>query len=163
MKKIEIITEYFYPVNGGIENIILESYSKMNKNNYCVKIHTSADTYKNKNCLKRYEEIRGLKINRYKEGIIGFWPSINWGGADIVCLQNFNIFPHLQILFFSLILKIFKKKKFKLVLVPHGGFNPNWMSFNIISRTVKKLYHNTIGLWLINLVVDRIQSGRTVR
>jgi len=69
-------------------------------------------------------------------------------------LHNFDIFPHLRILLYTLARKIIGKKKYSLMLTPHGGFNPEWSVFTWKQRLIKPLYHFTVGTLLINLVVD---------
>ena len=45
MKKIHVITKYFYPVAAGIETNILETYSVLVKKGWDVTVHTSKDEY----------------------------------------------------------------------------------------------------------------------
>ena len=154
MKKIDIIVKYFYPVAAGIETNILETYSVLAKKGWKVDIHTSRDTLTEKNKLSKKDSIRGLAIFRYPFSRFGFFPDINFGKTDIVALHNFDIFPHIRILFYVLALKLLHKKTFKLVLTPHGGYTPEWSIFSPVQRLLKKTYHKTLGAWLINLTVD---------
>ena len=159
MKKIHVITKYFYPVAAGIETNILETYSVLVKKGWDVTVHTSKDEYLSQNSLPDTEVIRGIKVIRYPfvSDNIGFFPNIDWSQADLVCLHNFNIF-FWRILLYSLRLKLLGQKKFALVLTPHGGFNPEWSIFSPITATIKKLYHYTFGALIINLLVDKVRS-----
>lgn len=153
-KKIDIIVKYFHPVAAGIETNILETYSVMSQNGWDIDVHTSKDTLTQKNVLSEKDSLRGLSIRRYPFSKFGFFPAINWDTTDVVALHNFDIFPHFRILVYILALKILGRKKFKLVLTPHGGYTPEWSIFSPQNRFIKKTYHKTLGAWLINRTVD---------
>ncbi len=155
---IDIVQKYFYPVVAGAETNILETYSVLAEKGWDVTIHTSKDTFTNKNYLPNTDEVRSIKIRRYPFKWYGYLPSINWKNTNLVCLHNFNIFPHFHILFKALFLKILGKKNFALVLTPHGGFTPDWSIFNPIQKIIKIVYHYTAGILFINLVVDAVRA-----
>lgn len=157
-KHLHVIVKYFYPVTAGIETNTLETYSVLAEKGWDITIHTSRDTAVEKNCLRSTETFRGLKIKRYPFTWYGFLPQISTKNADIIALHNFDIFPHLHMLAYYLILKILGKKNFSLVLTPHGGFNPEWRVFGKIKGFIKQTYHNTLGVFLINHVVDAIRT-----
>lgn len=157
-KSIDIVVKYFYPVTAGIETNILETYSVLAKNGWDITIHTSKDTHIRKDGLRSYETIRGLKVKRYSFTRFGYFPKINWNKTDLVDLHNFDIFPHFWILLYSLFLKILGRKKFALILTPHGGFTPEWTIFSRLQQLIKKNYHFTVGTLLINLVVDALRA-----
>lgn len=156
--KVDIISNYFFPVAAGIEQCILNTNTVLAKKGWDITVHTSADTLDTKNILVEKEYIRGLKVRRYKKGILGFFPKINWARTNIVNLNNFNVFPHFFILLHVLFLKITGRKKFALIFSPHGGVTPAWNTFPVATRTLKKAYHLTIGAFLINYSVDAIHS-----
>ena len=158
MKKIHIITNYFYPVIGGIEKSILNTYSRLPESEFKVILHTSRDSYGEKNVYKKYETIKGIELRRYKSTWFGFWPKINWDDADIINLHNFNIFPHLLIMLFSLWRRLNFNKNFELILHPHGGYMPKWEEFKGLGASIKRLYHQSLGKWLICLAVDRVRA-----
>ena len=159
-RKIDVVVKYFFPVVAGIETNIVETYSVLAKRGWDVTIHTSKDVYKKKNVLASYEMIRGLRVKRYPFNVFGFFPDIDWQETDLVCLHNFDIFPHLRLFIHSLALMILGKKKFALVLTPHGGFSLDtvWSIFPFWKRMIKKAYHNVFGTWLINHVVDGVRA-----
>lgn len=157
-KKIAIVVKYFYPVAAGIETNIMETYSILAEKGWDITIHTSLDTLTEKNCLPKAETIRGLEVKRYPFTKLAYFPDINWKQIDMVCLHNFNIIPHLYILLYSLLLKILGQKNFRLVLTPHGGFNPEWKVFPKIGGFIKKMYHFTVGTLLINLAIDGVRA-----
>lgn len=158
-KRIDVIVKYFYPVAAGIENNIMQTYSHLVKRGWQIVVHTSKDTYNEKNVLKEKEEISGIIIKRYPwKSYFGFWPNINWQSAQHVCLHNFNIVPHLLIMFYALAQKILGKKKYSLFIIPHGGYSPEWRTFSTLARIVKRAYHQTLAVLMINLTVDGIRA-----
>lgn len=156
--KIDVVNRYFYPVTAGIETCLLETYPRLKQIGWDVTIHVSQSTLTQKNCLPRTDNVKNIPILRYPLGKFGFFPKIDWANTDIVSLNNFDVFPHFQILVFCLFLKLLGKKKFALILAPHGGFTPEWSIFSKIQTYIKKTYHFTLGTMLINLVVDKIQA-----
>ena len=156
--KIDVVNRYFYPVTAGIETCLLETYSRLGKKGWDVTIHASRSTLTQKNCLRNTDRIKNMSVIRYPLGKIGFFPNIDWVNTDIISLNNFDVFPHFQILVFCLFLKLLGKKKFALILAPHGGFTPEWSTFPKVQTFIKKTYHFTLGTMLINLTVDKIQA-----
>jgi glycosyltransferase involved in cell wall biosynthesis len=57
-----------------------------------------------------------------------------------------------------LFLKAIHQKKYGLELTPHGGLTPEWPLFSQPTRFVKKWYHTTLGVWLINASVDKVRA-----
>lgn len=157
-KRIHIVVKYFYPVAAGIETNILETYSVLAKKGWRIVLHTSRDTLTEKNILKKQDLIRGIKVKRYLYQFFGYFPKIPWYTTDIICLHNFNIVPHSYIMIWTFILKIFGRKRYSLVLIPHGGYNPEWRVFPKFQASIKKTYHQTIGKWLINISVDGVRA-----
>ncbi len=155
---VHVIVKYFFPVTAGIETNVMETYTLLQKNGWNITIHTSKDTATEKNCLPSREVLRGLSVERYEFNRFGFFPKLSWEKADVLCLHNFDIFPHLLLLLYCFYLKILGKKQFALILTPHGGFNPEWSIFSLLQRTIKKTYHYTIGTFLINSVVDGVRA-----
>lgn len=158
-KKIEVITKYFYPVTAGIETNILETYSVLAKKGWDITIHASRNTYLEKNSLSEKEKIRGLTVRRYtfESEIKGYMPDIDWENTGVVALHNFNV-SHLRILIKIFLLKLQGRKKFKLIITPHGGFNPEWRVFNFPTRILKFAYQYTIGNWLANFTSDGFRA-----
>lgn len=157
-KSIDIIVKYFYPVAAGIETNILETYSILAKKGWDITIHTSKDTLTQKNVLSDSEVLHGLEVKRYPFRWYGFWPQLNWDKSEVVCLHNFNIMPHMLIMLYVLYRKLLGRKKTTLILTPHGGFTPDWLIFPPIIAAIKKLYHLTLGVMLINLIVDGVRA-----
>lgn len=157
-KRIDVIVKYFHPVAAGIETNILNTYSILTDLGWEVWIHTSKNTHTEKNILPEYEEIRGLKVRRYTYHWYGFINKTNWSESSLLCLHNFNIFPHSYILLVSAVRKFFGNKSLRIILTPHGGYTPEWKVFGLGSRIIKKFYHLTIGKFLINISVDKIRA-----
>ncbi len=158
--KIHAIVKYFYPVAAGIETNMLETYSVLAKKGWDVSIHTSKDTYDKKDSLAARARIRGLKVKRYPFSAFGFFPKISWSKSSLVCLHNFDVFPHFIILLYCLILKTVGLKKFGVVLTPHGGFSLDqvWSIYPFWKRIIKRSYQNTLAVWLVNKSVDGIRA-----
>lgn len=157
-KTIHAVVKYFHPVAAGIETNMLETYSVLAEKNWKVTIHTSTNTLTETNLLKRKEQLRGLNIMRYPWNWYGFWPSIAWDTSDVIAVHNFNIVPHLFIMVFIGIRRLVHLPTPKLVLVPHGGFTPDWEIFSPITKIVKRIYHYTFGTLMINLTVNSIRA-----
>lgn len=157
-KKIAIIVKYFHPVAAGIETNVTETYSVLAKKGWDIDIHTSKDTLTEKNVLDDTDFIRGLNVIRYPFSRFGYFPKIDWDKIDLLALHNFDVFPHLRIILYVLFLKIIGRKKFNVVLTPHGGFNPEWSTFSRIQQLIKKTYHYSLGTFLINQTVDIVRA-----
>lgn len=157
-KTVHIIVKYFFPVTAGIETNVAQTYSRLAKKGWNVVLHTSRDTYLEKDILPEKETIMRIKIVRYSFKEWGFFPKINYKTADVVALHNFDIFPHLHLLLKYSWMKLTGQKNFVLILTPHGGFNPEWTIFSNLQKLIKKTYHETFGKWLINFVVDGVRA-----
>lgn len=156
--KIHVITKYFFPVVAGIEVNILETYKRLIKTGWEVTIHTSKDTYLKKDSLPDFEQIEGLKVRRYPWKWYGYVPDIDWSEKSLIALHNFDIFPHFQFMVMTLLRKLFGQKNYKLVLTPHGGFNPEWSIYTMLQGLIKKTYTYSIGTWLINQTMDAVRA-----
>ena len=157
-KTINVVVKYFFPVNAGIEKSVLSTSVKLKKMGWKVVVHTTTDTLTEKNVLQLNEEANGLEIKRSKTNMFGFHPKFKWNETDVISIHNFNIFPHVYIFAKTLFLKLTHQKTFALELTPHGGLNPKWILFPQPSRFIKKLYHETLGVWLINAAVDKVRA-----
>lgn len=157
-KHLDVITRYFYPVAAGIETNILETYSVLADMGWDVVIHTSRDTYNEKNSLQEEEKLRGLNISRYKWSWWGCMPKIDWDQSYAVCLHNFNIFPHTLLLAYVILRKLLHQRTPYIFLTPHGGFNPEWSIFNPVSAWIKRTYHYSLGAVLINKTVHGVRA-----
>jgi len=157
-RKIDVVVKYFYPVAAGIETNILETYSVLVQKGWDVTVHTSNVDYTTGEILHEREAIKGVKVVRYPLSGLCFKPRVPYNNTDLICLHNFDILPHLYILLKSLFYKLLGKKDFSLVLTPHGGFNPEWRVFSKLEVIIKYPYHYTLGVLLINLVVDGVRA-----
>ncbi|CAN5308561.1 hypothetical protein BH10PAT2_BH10PAT2_2260 [soil metagenome] len=158
LSTINVVVKYFYPINAGIEKSVLSTSLKLKKMGWKVVVHTSTDTLTEKNVLQKVESMGGIDIKRSQVHAFGFHPRFDWSKSDVISLHNFNIFPHFYMFVKTAFLKIIGKKQFILELTPHGGLNPKWHLFSQPSRFIKKLYHTTLGVWLINLSVDKVRA-----
>jgi glycosyltransferase involved in cell wall biosynthesis len=157
-RKLEAIVKYFYPVAAGIETNMLETYAEFIRQDWQVTVHTSKNTLTEQDVLDKSEDVKGIYVKRYPWSIFGFMPRIDWVNTDILVLHNFNIVPHLYILLIVLIRKALGKKTPSIILVPHGGFTPEWTIFSFPTQIIKKLLHYSIGTVLINLSVTKVRA-----
>lgn len=157
-KHIHIIVKFFYPVAAGIETNILETYSVLVKKGWKVTVHTSKDSLTEKNIYKDIDQIENITIKRYERGPLGIKPEIDLRDADIIALHNFDVFPHFQFMLKAIWHKLTGQKTYSLMLTPHGGFNPEWRVFSPITAFVKRFYHYTIGVLLINASMDGVRA-----
>lgn len=157
-KTLHVITKYFFPVTAGIEVNIQETYKKLVAKGWKVVIHTSKDTYLEKNSLADEEVIQGLTVKRYLFSWYGFFPAIDYSQKGLVCLHNFDIFPHIHILARVLIARLLGTSKVGVVVTPHGGFTPEWRVFSPLQTLIKRTYHYTLGAWLINAVATMVRA-----
>jgi len=154
--RVAIVTQFFYPVKGGVENHCFSLAKKLFEKGIDVEVHTSTDTLTEKNVLKEYELINDIKVFRHRK----FWRFVP-SNYDIVHLHNFNVFPHAVIFLSVLIRRILRKvlksvNAPKLIITPHGGYTPWWDEFSYVKKLFKKCYHKTIGKLFLNYVVDVI-------
>jgi len=149
--KVAIITRYFLPIKGGIENHCYNLAKELLKRNIEVEIHTSKDTLTELGILKDYEIVDGFKVFRHED----FWKFVP-KDYDIIHLHNFNIFPHFWIFLKNFTKRLFKMKAPRLVITLHGGFTPWWKEFSSLGKTIKRIYHKTLGKFFLNHVVDKI-------
>ena len=157
-KHVDVVEKYCYPVAAGIEVNTVETYSVFVKNDWSVTMHASNDTLTEKHVLPNREIHRGMTIQRYPFTFAGYFPRIRWAQTDAVCLHNFNVVPHFFIMLYTLIRKLLGRKRYALLLTPHGGFNPEWSVFPRWQVLLKRTYHYTIGAWLINRSVDGVRA-----
>jgi len=156
-KKIAIVVKYFYPVAAGIESSLLETKSLLAKKGWDITVHTTNNTYEKNGILPERETYRGIKIHRYSTMSFIFLHSFD-SDIDILSLHNFNILPHVAILMRNYINKLRGKKKYFVLLTPHGGVTPDWKFFNPLQAFIKKITHRTIGISLINASTDYVRA-----
>ncbi len=157
-KRLDVVVKYFFPLAAGIEVNVMNVYSYFARNGWDVYVHTTTDMPDAPDSLSEREEINGLHVCRYKWHWYGFVPDIKWGETKALCLHNFDIFPHSWLFVKIAILRFIKKSEIKLFLTPHGGFTPEWPIFPFWQRVIKKFYHNTIGVFFVNNLVDGLRS-----
>jgi glycosyltransferase involved in cell wall biosynthesis len=157
--QIDVLTKYFHPVTAGIETNIRETYSVLVKKGWTVNIHTTSNSYTEKGTLPEKEIVKNLNVKRYKffGELIGYFPKINLSDTSIVAFHNFNFF-NVWFLLYIYFLKLIVRKKFAVIVTPHGGFNPEWRVFTRLQGTIKRFYHKTLGVFLINNVVDGVRA-----
>ena len=157
-KRLDIVVKFFYPVAAGIEVNIMETYGVFAKKGWDITVHASKDILTEKNVLSDQEMHRGMTICRYPFTSVGYFPRIEWEKTDAVCLHNFNVAPHFFLMLSALVRKLLGKKRPALFLTPHGGFNPEWSIFPWWQVLLKRTYHFTVGVWLINRSVDGVRA-----
>lgn len=157
-KHIDVITKYFYPVSAGIETNILETYSELVRIGWSVTVHTTSSTLDKQNSLSTTDNIRGIQVMRYQQGIFHFIPKIDYEHTNLICLHNFNIFPHIIIYIHSIVRRIFRMRNPNIFLTPHGGATPEWSTFPFAIKIIKQLYNRIIGRLLINTQSIKVRA-----
>lgn len=159
MKKlnIHVINKYFYPVTAGIETNLTEVYGRLATKGHSVTVHTSRNTLSKQNALKKNETIGGIRVVRYDYEQYGFIPKLP-KNVDSISLHNFTITPNLFVMFWVAFLKFVGRKKFTLMLSPQSGFNPDWGSIAKKKVLMKRIFHNTVGRFLINYTSDGVRA-----
>lgn len=156
--QLHIVSKFFFPVIGGIEQSIEQLYSRFPSTGWEIVVHTGALTETGGVIPESApQSVRGLSVRRYLPRFGFYWPRIPYGKRVYVSLQNFDLLPHLPILLYAWVLSMIGKKRAQLFLTPHGGFCPNWHTFSVFQRVIKKGLHNTIGTFLINRVIEKVQ------
>ncbi len=106
--KIDIVTSFFYPVEGGAENHVLYISKELEKLDHRVTIHTSNIDREN-NKLNSQEIVRGLNVKRYKvwfkigefaSFFPGVYKAVKKSDSDIVHVHVYRN-PHNLIPFFT--------------------------------------------------------------
>lgn len=157
-KTITIIVKFFWPVAAGIETNIMETYSHLVKKGWKVNLLTTNNTHIDKGVLSTSELVKGIAVTRFNTLKYLFNLDIPWEKTDILALHNFDVFPHMFILMQVLLRRAFGLKTPKIMLTPHGGFNPEWRTFSLVSRLLKRPYHFTLGVLLINSATDAVRA-----
>lgn len=157
-KQVHVLTKYFSPVTAGIETNILETYSVLARV-WDVHIHTTTDEHTRHNSLRSQTKIRALHVHRYPylSDIRGYQPKINYASADIIALHNFNLY-YWRVFARVLTDKLLGRKKYQLIVTPHGGFSPAWSLFPLPGRLLKYVYHATVGVFCLNYLTDKIRA-----
>lgn len=158
MKKIDIVTKYFLPVSGGIENSIDQTYSRLTNKGFDVTIHTSKDSYEKKGVYKKQEKIDGLVVKRSTSRLFGFYPALSVFNTDYLILHNFNLMPHGLIVIAAYLMKVIRTKKFVLIITPHGGMTPNYANLTHKEALIKKVLNKLLIKLFVNNVCDSIRA-----
>ncbi len=153
---IAIITKYFPPRKGGIENHCYNLAKVLSKKGVRVVVHMYEYSSEVKRDYAKGEEcfyFNGIPIIRHKS----FLDILDIEKYDVIHLHNFDMFPHSIILFLALLKrKIFVNKGVKIIITLHGGYTPYWNSFPLFKRLLKMLYHVTLGKLFLNKVVNKV-------
>ena len=110
--KIAMITPLFYPVTGGTEVHVLNLSRALVRSGHEVEVHTTTNTYTERDVLPRYEELDGVKV---------FRNPATWSvkDVDVVHIHNFyKMFSrwNLKTLYFGYFGRLPK------VFTPHHSF-----------------------------------------
>lgn len=157
-RTLHVINRYFLPVTAGVEVNIREVYGYLAHHGWKATIHTSTNTLSQSNVLPPTAVIRNIVVRRYPFPQYSYAPRIDWNSTMLLCLHNFDMFPHVLILAAAFVRKLIKLPCPRIVLTPHGSYSPAWDTFHPLRRWVKMFYNQTLGTFLINHEVDAIRS-----
>lgn len=155
-QNVRIVNRYYTPVKAGIEVALAQIFHYFDTRKSTITAYVSANTLSNANVLPLAETIDGVQVERYKTIAGAFLPTIPYEATDVLMLTNFTLMPHIIVFLTVAALQFMKKKHFKLVYFPCGGFTPNWHSFPRIQKTIKYTIHVLFGRILLNYSADRI-------
>lgn len=144
----------FYPLTGGIETALVEIFSRLFAKGWTVDAIT-----RKKGELLPAENVKGITVRRFKNSIYSTPLIINVLGFnkyDFVYFNNFEILPGVFVYPWILLLKLFGKKRFKVVYSSQGLLNIDKESYAGLKMNVKRIIDITVGVFLINRTVDRI-------
>jgi glycosyltransferase involved in cell wall biosynthesis len=120
------VCPFFYPVEGGVEEHVLQISKRFRKTGHSVNIFTS-DSSRSGRIIKRFENIEGLKVFRFTTmfsfGDFGkFWP----GFVKKLIKEDFDIIHVHSYRHFHTILAGFicKMKNKPCILTTHSPFHP---------------------------------------
>lgn len=160
-QKINIVAKYFYPVAGGMEVNMLETYSNFVKWGWKICVYTSKNSLTEENVFKREERFRGVNIKRISMNIINFLPwkmGVNLNENTFVCLHGSDTLPGYYFYILTIIKKITRRKKYKLIWTPHGIFYLNIGETSTVKIRIKTIIDQIVGVFLINHAVDSIRA-----
>ena len=152
--RIVQICPFFYPVEGGVEEHVLQISKRLRKMGYSITIFTS-DSSRNGRIIKRFENIEGLKVFRFTTifsfGDFGkFWP----GFVKKLIKEDFDIVHVHSYRHFHTILAGFicKMKNKPCILTTHSPFHP-LHTRNLLSKTFVIAYD-----YFLKFFVDKFFS-----
>lgn len=160
-KQIQVVVRYAYPLSTGMEVNNVQTYRYFVKRGWTVNLYTTKDDGSGNNVLANAGTVYGINLHRVESLIYKFLPwrmGVNLSDRTILCLHGSDIFPFYYFFIVSILLKIFGKKKFKLIYTPHGIFTLNANNSSSIKIVIKTIIDTTIGSLLINHSVDNVRA-----
>jgi glycosyltransferase involved in cell wall biosynthesis len=152
--RIVQICPFFYPVEGGVEEHVLQISKQLRKMGYSITIFTS-DSSRSGRIKKRFENIEGLKVFRFTTifsfGDFGkFWP----GFVKKLIKEDFDIvhvhsYRHLHTILAGFICKMKNKP---CIITTHSPFHP-LHTRNLLSKTFVIAYD-----YFLKFFVDKFFS-----
>lgn len=143
---LQVVTRYFLPVRAGVETHCLEVAKKVAQTGHDVTVVTRDDGFGHDGPLPAEEVMEGFIVVRAPSNH-ALSKYINF--LEPVYLNNFDMSVTFHIYAQALAHRL-RGIRPKIWLVPHGGFTPYWDQFSVPQRTIKKLYHGTLGRLFIN-------------
>ncbi|MEM3397317.1 MAG: glycosyltransferase family 4 protein [Thermoplasmata archaeon] len=149
--KLAYVSNHFWPVTGGIEQVMLDVAKEMMKRGHEVSVHCSNISPDFKK-LKSYDEHEGIKVFRYPYKLrIGYYTSLfvpQITGVDIIHLNGFGMLTN------DYLVRKYHKKLPIVFSTMHGVKIPTKKIMNKIYHT---LYFHIIGLHTLKLA-DKITT-----
>ncbi|MDW5561797.1 MAG: glycosyltransferase family 4 protein [Methanomassiliicoccus sp.] len=143
---LQIVTRFFLPIKAGVETHCYEVAKRVGKMGHEATVLTRDDGFNKGDRLPPEEIIDGFKVHRSSSNraltkLLDF--------NEPIYLNNFDMSLTFS-LYTRALLSWFHGKRPKIWLVPHGGFTPYWGMFSLPRRSVKGIYHLTLGRYFIN-------------
>src|SRR5260221_1432510 len=149
----------------GLEINMLNTYTSFAKRGWNVIVYTTRDTKDKKNSLPKKDFINGIQImrsdsNKFKFDLLSITNHL--GKDDIVCFHDYAVEDFTLFLLKTLLLKLLKRKQFTLIFSSHGLFNHSIKAYPNVRSVVRKIFERTVGIVLLNSVVDGIRTVSTI-
>lgn len=143
---LQIVTRFFLPIKAGVETHCYEVAKRIRQMDHGVTVYTRDDGFDKGGRLPPEETMEGFRVvrapsNRALTGLLDF--------SEPIYLNNFDMSLTVS-LYARALLSRLRGTKPKIWLVPHGGFTPYWGMFSLLRRSVKRIYHLTLGRYFIN-------------
>ncbi len=159
-KTIHVFTRFFYPVVGGMEINILNTYCNFVKKGWDVTIHTTKDSLSEKNIFPQKDIVSGMTIKRCRRTFYAL-NTLNreiYKNGNLLVLHDLDISGQILIYLRTLVFKLLGCKKYSFIFSSHGLFNYDSNVYPGIKIKTRAFIQNSIGVFLINKCVDGIRA-----
>lgn len=157
---IHVVSTYFLPVQGGLENNIYQVYTRLAKQGWDVTVHTSNRGPNSKKTFPKKELMDGIKVRRYNYIVFSLLPffRLNLFKTSLIVVKDIIIFPGIFIFSIAYLFKTLGLKRFGLTLSEHGLFSYSPHLYPGLKMRIKRVIDRSVNVFLINMTVDSIRA-----